>query len=151
MEGHWSKGQSPQWAVMPMEEEEEEEEDDNDDCGLRVNNATDWYGLYKICVVKVCFGSWAAGRQHPPPPFPLGAPMGPRTDMNFWGRFQYLVTPTNQDEATWLARCFPTRLSTAQTTLSSVILCLWLSEVELLSYFAERDCPSVLQWMFLFQ
>jgi len=26
---------------MPMEEEEEEEEDDNDDCGLRVNNATD--------------------------------------------------------------------------------------------------------------
>jgi hypothetical protein len=26
MEGHCSTGQSPQWAVMPMEEEEEEEE-----------------------------------------------------------------------------------------------------------------------------
>jgi len=31
MEGHCSTGQSPQWAVMPMEEEEEEEEDDDDD------------------------------------------------------------------------------------------------------------------------
>ena len=28
MEGHFSTGQSPQWAVMPMEEEEEEEEED---------------------------------------------------------------------------------------------------------------------------
>jgi len=26
MEGHFSTGQSPQWAVVPMEEEEEEEE-----------------------------------------------------------------------------------------------------------------------------
>ena len=26
MEGHCSTGQSPQWAVVPMEEEEEEEE-----------------------------------------------------------------------------------------------------------------------------
>ena len=26
MEGHCSTGQSPQWAVLPMEEEEEEEE-----------------------------------------------------------------------------------------------------------------------------
>jgi len=25
MEGHFSTGQSPQWAVVPMEEEEEEE------------------------------------------------------------------------------------------------------------------------------
>jgi hypothetical protein len=25
MEGHCSTGQSPQWAVVPMEEEEEEE------------------------------------------------------------------------------------------------------------------------------
>ena len=39
MEGHCSAGQSPQWAVVPMEgegevkggEEEEEEEDDDDD------------------------------------------------------------------------------------------------------------------------
>ena len=28
MEGHFSKGQSPQWAVVPMEEEEEEEEEE---------------------------------------------------------------------------------------------------------------------------
>jgi len=27
MEGHCSTGQSPQWAVVPMEGEEEEEED----------------------------------------------------------------------------------------------------------------------------
>jgi len=27
MERHCSTGQSPQWAVVPMEEEEEEEED----------------------------------------------------------------------------------------------------------------------------
>ena len=27
MEGHCSTGQSPQWAVVPMEEEEENEED----------------------------------------------------------------------------------------------------------------------------
>ena len=29
MEGHYSTGQSPQWAVVPMKEEEEEEEEDN--------------------------------------------------------------------------------------------------------------------------
>jgi len=28
MEGHCSTGQSPQWAVVPMEEEEEEDEED---------------------------------------------------------------------------------------------------------------------------
>jgi hypothetical protein len=28
MEGSCSTGQSPQWAVVPMEEEEEEEEED---------------------------------------------------------------------------------------------------------------------------
>jgi len=27
MEGHCSTGQSPQWAVVPMEEEEEKEEE----------------------------------------------------------------------------------------------------------------------------
>ena len=27
MEGHCSTGQTPQWAVVPMEEEEEEEEE----------------------------------------------------------------------------------------------------------------------------
>jgi len=31
MEGHCSTGQSPQWAVVPMEEEDEEEEEDDDD------------------------------------------------------------------------------------------------------------------------
>jgi len=30
MEGHFSTGQSPQWAVVPMEEEEEEEEEEED-------------------------------------------------------------------------------------------------------------------------
>ena len=28
MEGHFSTGQSPQWAVVSMEEEEEEEEEE---------------------------------------------------------------------------------------------------------------------------
>jgi len=28
MEGHCSTGQSPQWAVVPMEEEEEKEEEE---------------------------------------------------------------------------------------------------------------------------
>jgi len=28
MEGYCSRGQSPQWAVVPMEEEEEEEEEE---------------------------------------------------------------------------------------------------------------------------
>ena len=30
-EGHCSTGQSPQWAVVPMEEEEEEEEEDENE------------------------------------------------------------------------------------------------------------------------
>jgi len=30
MEGHCSTGQSPQWAIVPMEEEEEEEEEEDD-------------------------------------------------------------------------------------------------------------------------
>ena len=29
MEGHCSTGQSPQWAVVPIEEEEEEEEEED--------------------------------------------------------------------------------------------------------------------------
>jgi len=29
MEGHCSTGQSPQWAVVPMEEEKEEEEEED--------------------------------------------------------------------------------------------------------------------------
>jgi hypothetical protein len=29
MKGHCSTGQSPQWAVVPMEEEEEEYEEEN--------------------------------------------------------------------------------------------------------------------------
>ena len=31
MEGHCSTGQSPHWAVMPMEEEEEEEEEEGEE------------------------------------------------------------------------------------------------------------------------
>jgi len=30
MEGYCSTGQSPQWAVVPMEEEEEEEEEEKE-------------------------------------------------------------------------------------------------------------------------
>jgi hypothetical protein len=40
--------------------------------------------------------------------------------MDFWGRLQHLVIPTNLSVATWLARCFPTHLSTVRTALSSV-------------------------------
>ena len=31
MEGHCSTGQSPQWAVVPMEEDEENDDNDDDD------------------------------------------------------------------------------------------------------------------------
>jgi len=31
MEGHYSTGQSPQWAVVPMKEEEEEEEEEDEE------------------------------------------------------------------------------------------------------------------------
>ena len=31
MEGHCSTGQSPQWAVVPMEKEEEEEEEEEEE------------------------------------------------------------------------------------------------------------------------
>jgi hypothetical protein len=31
MEGHCSTGQSPQWAVVPMEEEEEEEDEEEEE------------------------------------------------------------------------------------------------------------------------
>jgi len=34
MEGHCSTGQSPQWAVLPMEDEEEEEEEEEEDFGI---------------------------------------------------------------------------------------------------------------------
>ena len=33
MEGHFSTGQSSQWAVVPMEEEEEEEEGEGEEKG----------------------------------------------------------------------------------------------------------------------
>jgi hypothetical protein len=31
MEGHCSTGQSPQWALVPMEEEEDDDDDPDDD------------------------------------------------------------------------------------------------------------------------
>ena len=31
MEGHCSTGQSPQWAVVPMEEDKEEEEEEEEE------------------------------------------------------------------------------------------------------------------------
>jgi len=36
MEGHCSTGQSPQWALVPMEEEEEEEEMGYNDSLIKV-------------------------------------------------------------------------------------------------------------------
>ena len=41
MEGHCSTGQSPQWAVVPMEEEEEEEEKEE-----LVQNRGRWRGSW---------------------------------------------------------------------------------------------------------
>jgi len=70
MEGHCSTGQSPQWAVVPMEEEEEEEEEEEakqhtfaicvrtiepgyNDIVLcdtsSVISATEWYQLIRYC------------------------------------------------------------------------------------------------------
>jgi len=43
MEGHCSTGQSPRWAVVPMEEEEaEEEETARNTCGFKT-------GFYNSC------------------------------------------------------------------------------------------------------
>jgi hypothetical protein len=49
MEGSCSTGQSPQWAVVPVEEEEEEEEEESHikfhelggDCSMRTDGQTD--------------------------------------------------------------------------------------------------------------
>ena len=41
MEGHCSTGQSPQWAVVPMEEEEED--------GFRASGSYCKQDLYRIC------------------------------------------------------------------------------------------------------
>ena len=38
MEGHCSRSQSPQWAVVPMEEEEEEEEEEEKEEDVTYNN-----------------------------------------------------------------------------------------------------------------
>jgi hypothetical protein len=40
MEGYCSTGQSPQWAVVPMDEEEEEEEEE--DCGRANIDISKW-------------------------------------------------------------------------------------------------------------
>ena len=38
MEGHCSTGQSPQWAVVPMEEEGEEEEEEEEEEDRQMHN-----------------------------------------------------------------------------------------------------------------
>ena len=45
MEGHCSTGQSPQWAVVPMEEEEEEEEEEEVERDLQVLGVRRWREL----------------------------------------------------------------------------------------------------------
>ena len=46
MEGHCSTGQSPQWAVVPMEEEEEEEEEEevNNSIKMKISVKQWWNG-----------------------------------------------------------------------------------------------------------
>jgi len=39
MEGHCSTGQSPQWAVVPMEEEKEEEEEEEEEEDVNASGA----------------------------------------------------------------------------------------------------------------
>jgi hypothetical protein len=46
MEGYCSKGQSPQWAVVPVEEKEEEEEENNNN-----NNNNNNIRVYSFCVL----------------------------------------------------------------------------------------------------
>ena len=47
MEGYCSTGQSPQWAVVPMEEEEEEEEEEDELIQLTLLMMNTW--LLETC------------------------------------------------------------------------------------------------------
>ena len=59
MEGHCSTGQSPQWAVVPMEEEKEEEEEEEDDDDMHLHplyGFTEWTETtlsFKVFVVRM--------------------------------------------------------------------------------------------------
>jgi len=48
MEGHCSTGQSPQWAVVPMEEEEEKEEDGQNNCKSIIYSRLDIMSWYSV-------------------------------------------------------------------------------------------------------
>ena len=52
MEGHCSIGQSPQWAVVPMEEEEEEEEEEDNHKG--VSPILSYLRHYMIFLSPIC-------------------------------------------------------------------------------------------------
>jgi len=62
MEGHCSTGQSPQWAVVPMEEEEEEEEEEEKRIDLRSskslhNDKTDF--LSRVRSISQALNYWS--------------------------------------------------------------------------------------------
>ena len=48
MEGHCSTDQSPQWAVVPMEEEEEEEEEEGEEEDEEEVTAIMWAGIVQL-------------------------------------------------------------------------------------------------------
>ena len=52
MEGHCSTGQSPQWAVVPMEEEEEEEEEDEEEFKYNGNWSQLAHDLTSTFIIK---------------------------------------------------------------------------------------------------
>jgi len=60
MEGYCSTDQSPQWAVVPIEEEEEEEEEEENPASYNMaiiieQDATE-YSLFKFVNCLTCFG-----------------------------------------------------------------------------------------------
>ena len=50
MEGHCSTGQSPQWAVVPMEEKEEEEE--------KKKEQKEEEEEYHVCPLSTLYSAW---------------------------------------------------------------------------------------------
>ena len=53
MGGYCSTGQSPQWAVVPMEEEEEEDDEDDDDDD---DDSFTMYTIIQSFITATCFG-----------------------------------------------------------------------------------------------
>ena len=67
MEGHCSTGQSPQWAVVPLEEvEDEEEEEEEEYCFIFYNAKSISASVAKVCTLVALevdrgFGSHSRG------------------------------------------------------------------------------------------